>query len=401
MMNNEMYMDEYFRGFASGEYDKLRDEQKKLEDATTWEEVTTKFQVLPLADPMSVQEKISTTNCTIPIEVLLDTCDNAGIMLSYDGKELCLRDCAMPTLLSTTGIDGSAISRSTKEDLAGGLTYFLRSSREKSRVMYRAGKVSAIYSKQYEYMPISDLLDICDELVDTFGEADFLGGSITHSQTTADFAFPDSSKTMTKAYNAILVDAGRAGTGANLTPIVQFRSSDTSNASAKLLTYLKLDNERMIPIGGVAIEHRCSNKADKNGNVVTRMSRFREEAGLLYSKMEYDINDLLAKMLDTPIKHPGNCFVGLCNYARIPQKWGGIIEEDIRADWPDGSDCTFLDLYEELTRTTALAIRDGFTPYSKRVLELEEDISKIARNRERWQMYDLAGTVAWGAGKNA
>ena len=138
----------------------------------------------------------------------------------------------------------------------------------------------------------------------------------------------------------------------------------------------------------------------RNGVRLTPMEKFREETQTLFSKMEYDIADLIPKMLATSINHPGNTFVGLCKYAGIPQKWGGLIEEDIRADWPDMSGCTFLDIYEELTRSTALAIRDGLEPHSKRILTLEEGIAKVAKNRSSWKKYDLAGTVVWSVAKS-
>lgn len=55
----------------------------------------------------------------------------------------------------------------------------------------------------------------------------------------------------------------------------------------------------------------------------------------------------------------------------------------------------YLSLYEALTEVTAMAIRDGLTPYSSRVLDLEEGISKVSRNKAAWTKYDLPGTVAW------
>ena len=125
------------------------------------------------------------------------------------------------------------------------------------------------------------------------------------------------------------------------------------------------------------------------------MDKFREEAALLFSKMEYDIDTELPKMLDTKIDYPGNTFVGLCKYALIPQKWGGLVEEEVRMSYPDGSDCCFLDIYEALASCTAKAVEGGFEPFSQRVLDLEEGISKVLRNRSSWKKYDLPGTVAW------
>lgn len=389
-----MYKDEYFCGFGRGEYHELKDAQKKLEAETSWENDVRGLEILPLPDPMTVEVTYTKPTNTIPKEVLLDTCDNMGLMISYNGKEACLRDCAMPSLLRTTGISGSAIGKSKKEDLAEGLTCFLRSCRSKSRILTRAGKVSAILSEHYEYMPGTELLKVCDELEHTFGVAEFASGAVSHALTTAEFEFPDSMPQITSAYNAVLARAGRTHSG-TIMPIVQFRTSDTADEAAKLLTYLRTDTQHTIPLGGIKVKHTPPLEFDENENRVTCMAKFRQEAPLLFSKMVYDINDLLPKMLDTPIEHPGNTFIGLCKYANIPQKWGGIVEADLRMDWPDGSGCTFLDVYEAMTAVTALAVKDGYAKYSQRVLDLEEGISKVANNHAKWKSYDLPGTVSW------
>lgn len=261
--------------------------------------------------------------------------------------------------------------------------------------MTRAGKISAVVSKQYEYMPISELLGICEELEDTFGVMFFRGGSIAHDLTTAAFAFPDVAPQITAAYNSVLTNAGRPNSKELLVPVVQFRASDTSSEAAKLTTILKMGGQ-MVPIGGFKVPHVAPLEYDQNHNRISCIDKFRQEAGTLFSKFEYDIKDLLPRMLDTEIHYPGNCFVGLCKYTGIPQKWGGIIEENLRNDWPDHSSCSFLDVYEALTEVTALAIRDGLAPYSSRILDLEEGIAKVSRNKASWTKYDLPGTVAWG-----
>jgi len=342
---------------------------------------------------MDVEIKVLDAACAIPKEVLLDTCDNSGLMLRYNGTESCLRDCAMPSLLNTAGISGPGVGRSAKNDLAVGLTAFLRGSRDKSQVLKRCGKVTAVLSQQYEYMPISELLDVCEELEFTFGTMDFGSGLISHDMTAAEFTFPESVGMITKAYNAVLVAAGRPATTA-IMPVVQFRASDTSGEAAKLLTFLKF-GASMMPVGGVKVVHIPPMERDANGNRLTCMDKFREEASQLFSKLEYDMNTLFPKMLDTRIEHPCNAFIKLCKYAGIPRMWGGVVEEDLRMNWPDYSGATFLDVYEALTEVTAVAIRSGQKPCSKRILDLEEGIAKIANNHAVWKRYDLPGSIGW------
>lgn len=388
------YQDEFCKCFTGNqEYDAMKQAQLALEGETIWEDGISGFSVLPLATPMDAEVRANDPTNTIPKEILLDTVDNAGIMLAYEGKEVCLRSCALPSLQTTARISGGGISRVEKTQLAIGLTAFLTGARNHSRVLTRSGKVAAVLSAQYEWMPISTLLEICDTLEKQLGPAEFIGGSVSHALTVAQYKYPDAAQEITDAYNSILVSYKRP-TSPDLIPVVEFRASDTSGEAAKMLTYLK-SGGILIPLGGFGVVHVPPNEYGANGLRLTCMDKFREEAATLFSKMKYDIADSLPKMLDTKIDHPVNCFIGLCKYANIPQKWGGLVEEEIRYTFPDGADCSFLDIYEALASVTARAVEDGYEPYSMRVLELEEGICKVLKNRSSWKKYDLPGTVAW------
>lgn len=396
----EIYQDEFYKGFqGDSEYDAMKQIQLELESHSEWERGISDFAVTALDNPMEVEIRMLEPTNTIPKEILLDTADNAGIMLVYEGREVCLRSCALPSLAATANISGTGISKAEKTKLAIGLTAFLSTARRNSQVLTRAGKVAAIVSADYEWMPISLLLNVCDNLQNQFGKAKFIGGSVSHSLTVAQYEYPEVSDAITDAYNSVLIAHGHSATK-SLVPVIEFRASDTTGEAAKLLTYLK-SGSILYPLGGFKVVHIPPREYHDNGLRFTCMDKFEAEANTLFSKMEYDITDSLPRMLQTKIDHPGNCFVGLCGYANIPQKWGGRIEEEIRANYPDGSECCFLDIYEALASVTALAQEDGYESYSQRVLDLEEGICKVLRNRASWKKYDLPGTVAWSSAKAA
>lgn len=386
-----MYEDEFYLGFEHGEFEKMKEQQKELEDNSFWEDTCTKLEIHPMAEPMDAEIMLNTPGNLFTREILVDTTANAKIMVGYNGKLECLRDCALPSLLSTIGLNGPAIKRATKYNLAKGLTAFLDDSRAHSKILVRSGKVAAILSTEYEYMKISKLLEICEDLSDSFGQEEFIGGFIEHKMSVAEFAYPESAPQITNAYNAVLTNLGRNPSTSRITPVVQFKSSDTSNDSATLTTYLRTCG-RMIPVSIEKVPHKLSATSREKGE--TGLDIFRQKSEGLFAKMTYDIDKLFTDMANTPIQHPGNCFIGLCKYAEIPQKWGGAIEESLRMDWPDFSGCTFLDIYDELTKTTVKAIEDN-KQCSERVLKLEEGICKIAQNKSCWTLYDLPGTVAW------
>lgn len=389
----KMYTDGYARSFGKAHYDDLKNEQNRLEDQTEWLSTTNQITFEPLLGPMEAWAAYSQTGNQQEYELMTDTAENAQLTVSFDGRTFCLRDCAMPSVERTTDA-GGGVMKADKDDQADILTRLMKKARSESKIIIRAGKASAVLSSRYEYMPISSLLEVCDSLENTFGAAEFLGGEISHSMTVAQYRYPQAAASATAAYAAALATAGRPAS--TVTPVVEFRSSDTSGESATLLTYLQVAPGHLVPVGdGVKVPHLPPHEYHPDGRRLTCMEKFKQEAEVLFAKLEYDIQTLFPKMLSVQIEHPANAFIGLCKYAQIPQKWGGQIEEEVRMDWPDGSDCTFLDLYEAMTQVTALAIKDGFKPHSARVLNLEEGISKVARNTHSWKKYDVPGTVAW------
>lgn len=390
--NKKITEDTFSLYFTSPEYDSLKAAQTTLESQSAWH-TASELKVLPMDTPMEANMFFNSGN-NIPLEILIDTVENAGIMLDADGEVACLRACALPSLLATAGISGGGVSRVSKVALATGLTAFLTGARKQSQILTRAGKVAAVVSDHYQQMEISDLLAVVDTLSSQFGKAEFDGGYVSHALTVAQFKYPDAAKDATAAYVKALNTAGRVNSGV-WTPVIQFRASDTSNEAAKLIVFLK-NGRCLLPISGVSVAHVSPSRIDPTtGLRQTSLDKFAEEADLVFSKMLLQIEEVVPKMLATEIRNPGNAFIGLCKYANIPQKWGGVVEREIRDDYPDGSDCTFLDLYEALTSVTALAIKDGLTVSSKKMLDMEEGISKVANNRASWTRFDLPGTVGW------
>ena len=239
-------------------------------------------------------------------------------------------------------------------------------------------------------MPISELLATISKMEQEFGYAEFMGGSISHDRTYAKFRFPDSAEEITDAYNKALRAAGRQSVG-KLTPVVEFRSSDTGVEAARLIPFLEPDAGKynLIPLlEGVSVNHQ-------NSAGITCMEKFQQDAMTLYAQMGSEIQTLIPAMLSHDVHYPGNAVVGICNHLRIPQKWGGLAEEDIRTMYPAG--CTFLDLFMGLTEVTSYAVQEGYSPQSMRIINLEEGLAKLAKNRHLWSKFDLPGTVNWVA----
>lgn len=391
---SNMAFDVFREEFGFGEYELFLAKQQELEQKSRWICDVDNMSVIPVGDSMEAYSIFRDPKNKIPQDILVDTAENAGLILQYMGQKECLRDCAMSSLQRTVGLTGPGYSWLTKYNLAQMLSYALTGSRSNSKLLLRAGKISAVLSGSYEYMAPTVLLDICKDLEQQFGSMEFMGGSIAHNLTTAKFRFPDAAPEITNAYNKILLAAGRPATSI-LTPVVEMRTSDTADEAARLITYLEPDRNRycLIPFGdGIAVKHQPP-KEYVNSNRISCIEKFRQETQTLYAKAGDEIQSLIPSMLNTMIHNAGNAIIGLCKYINIPQKWGGMIEEDARTMYAQG--CTFLDLYMLLTDVTGLAVQEGYSPQSMRIINLEEGISKIARNHWVWTKFDQPGTVSW------
>lgn len=403
----KLYEDEFHRIFEATEYTDLKDLTQKMEADTQWIVVENgcRFEAIP--DPMTVESICTDPRSPgfgIPKEVLLDTADECHAQLGVHfiderGAEVmqCIGESAMHSIYSNVaGLKGDGWNKPSPENKAIALNAFVPTAGPIT-VMTESGKVRAMVSGKFQHMPIPELLQITDDLDAYLGVPEFDSGFVDHCVTVCKFLYKDIAKDITDAYRNILALHGRTlGPNEQVTPVVEFRSSNTTGEAAKLLTYLQLSPGHLMPVGeGVRVNHVAPVDYDENGNRKTALQKFREESQLIYSRLEFEMNDMLPAMLDTVIEYPVNTFIGLCKKAQIPQKWGGLVEEELKADWPDHSGCTFLDIYEALTSVTKKALADAKNPNAARLLDLEEAIARIAHNRVLWTKYDLPGTVAW------
>ena len=395
------YQDDWSKTFGSGEYTEFFAEQKDMDSGGEWIPVTTSKLHFEELQPMDAYTKVGDPTNITPLEALLDTANSFGLTVEIDGVMRCVRNCTMPSLLSTIRAKGIGFFDLDANGKAGVFNYFMSVCRNSSRMLMREGKVCAIVSQKYAEMPISDLLIATENLEQYLDQAEFMGGFISHDLTTAKWRYPKSVGSITAAYRNALATGGRTmNPNTEIIPVVEFRSSDTTGQAANLLTYLQIRPGHLMPIGGgLRVNHVTSTERDSIGNRKTPLQVFEEGVMTLYSKLEFSINEIIPAMLKTPIEYPANTFIGLCQKAQIPQKWGGVVEEELRKDWPDHSGCTFLDIYEYITSITAIAVRDH-APNSERILDLEEGIARIARSQSLWQRYDRPGTVAWVQSNN-
>lgn len=399
----KLYEDAFCQNFGHAEYQHLKDLTIEMEADTQWQaRETMRFEALE--DPMSVELICSDPSNTIPKDVLLDTADsnNAQLVTHFVdecGKDemACIGASAMPSIIGNiTGVKGDGWNKPNPTNKAIALNAFIPTAGTIT-MMTESGKVRAMVSPKFQHMPIPKLLEAVEHLDVYMGVPEFTSGYVDHSITVAKFVYPDIAQDITNAYRNILALYGRTlGPSEQVVPVVEFRSSNTTGEAAKLLTYLQLSPGHLMPVGeGIRVNHVAPVEYDEQGNRKTALDKFTDDSKLVFARLEFEMQEMIPAMLSTAIEYPVNTFIGLCKKAQIPQKWGGLVEEELKADWPDHSGCTFLDIYEALTSVTKHALKDAKNPNAARLLDLEEAIARIAHNRALWTRYDLPGTVAW------
>ena len=125
MQNRKIHEDLWFQNYDKDEYLELRKAQKELEGETYWVHDIEKITILPLDNPMDAWNRFNSSGNSIPHEILTDTVENCGLMVNFDGREECMRDCAMPSLMSTIDVRGAGLYRPEKAEQAVALTALL------------------------------------------------------------------------------------------------------------------------------------------------------------------------------------------------------------------------------------------------------------------------------------
>ena len=139
----EMRHDAFRMEFGPYELQDFLDTQKELEAQSMWILNVKGMSADAVANDMDVLEYISNPTNTIPKDLLEDTADNSGLVLNYDIRRSCLRDCAMPSLQKRVGLWGPGYNWLSKINLAGMLTEAFTGVRGVTKLLLRAEKTNS------------------------------------------------------------------------------------------------------------------------------------------------------------------------------------------------------------------------------------------------------------------
>ena len=244
-----------------------------------------------------------------------DTVANLGLALRVNGGLRPVRETAYKGLLDRAKISGSALAKLNRKDLADILNVCLQlHQKQQALVLVRGEKVSAVHSgdeKDYSILPIDELLETLQgNLDERFEGNQFESGYSSYSLTSAFWKLPNQKKELLGKYAKHLKAIGKACLAHKLVPGIQFTTSDTGVASAKVSALLLGVSNEPIHIGScIAVDHRHKKTVEN----------FSEALDLLFAQFGDNIKKL-EKLLDVTLLYPVNAMTRVCKELVMPKK---------------------------------------------------------------------------------
>ncbi len=318
----------------------------------------------------------------ISADAVEDTVKNLGLSIRVNGDLYPVRTTAWKSLLDRAKINGSALPKLPKDELAKTLNYCLQLYRSNALLLIRDEKVTAVHSgdeKDYSVLPIDELLQsLGDNLDSRFPGNEFAQGFSDHSLTGAMWKLPQQKKDLLGAYEQTLRAHGQEKQADRIMPGIQFVTSDTGVASAKVSALL-MGGEYEIHIGScIAVDHRWQKTVkDFNDNLDQLFAQFGDNI----KKLE--------RLLKIPLRYPVNAMKRIKKELALPTKEADEVIANFEAVYGNGC-ATAHDVFMSLQEVPYLLKISG-APESKRLI-VEENLARVLNFD--WSEYDLARSVA-------
>lgn len=314
-------------------------------------------------------------------EAVDDTAKNLGLAIRIGGALYPLRDTANKSLLDRAKINGTALPKLSRDDLATVLNYCLQLFDRDALVLIRDEKVSAVHSgdeTDYSVLPIDQLLAALQKNLDSrFAGNVFKEGYADHSVVSGEWTMPGQREDLIGIYLKTLEARGKTKFANRLVPGIRFITSDTGIASAKVSALL-LGGPYALHLGScIAVDHRHQ----------TTVADFEVALDQLFAQFCDGVAKLQA-LLDIRLEHPVNAMTRVCKKLSMPKK--EAVEAIRMFEMAFGTSvATAHDVYVAM-QEILFTLKAENTPQSK-MLAVEENMARTLSLR--WKDYDLAKPV--------
>lgn len=376
-------LDSYHTRFT--DFDAMIDYHERQSKNSRWETTEVKsLRVAPLDAASPLAGSLSQFAPGTSEDAVNDTAQNLGLAIKHDGHFYPVRSTAFKSLADRAKINGSALPKLKKPDLANVLNSCLELHSASALLLIRDEKVSATHSgdeKDYSVLAIDKLLQsLYAKLDERFPGYQFDSGYSDHSITSASWSLPNQREELLGAYKKVLDSQGKSTLAAKIMPGIRFCTSDTGMASAKVAALL-LGMSYPIHIGGMlAVEHRGQSKIEDFSKVLDGIfAQFGNAVAML------------EKLAGIYLDYPVNAMTAICKKLSMPKK--AAMEAITMFEASLGSErVTAHDIFMALQEIvfilrTSEGISDG------KLLVIEENLARALSLR--WQDFDLSRPVSY------
>ena len=380
--------------YVTGYEERFLSEIKEMEEQSYWlHDMTTKdIRLIPAEYPVYAEQFCD--DYGLDYEDVFDTMQPEGTRQLVDdgnGHVWCLAETGIRAVSDRAKLFGSSLGRMEPEPFAVCLNHAFKVAKDGATLGYVVSdRLASMHAESvYEIMPISDLFQAAKEqLEQDFGYARFLTGVNRLGMTVCEWELPDMKEALVKSYKQALKETGISTNFEvdQLTPVVRFQTSNTSNSSAFLFTMFRTKGGSYIRlVDPIGVKHEKS-------AACTGMELFRREAEGMYPKF-FESSEKIKELAETTIYHGPNCVVNICKKFGIPRKYGEEARTLIEAYTNGGTDpVSAHDVYLAISEAVGKARfgKAGMTI----VLSMEDTVARMLR--ADWSEFDLGGVATWG-----
>ena len=371
-------LDEYFVTFDT--LDAMMDYHGALTRETQWQRTPVKsLRVMPLEKTPPLFIDRSLFDFDVSEEAIADTASRLGLAIRAENNPYYrpLRDTAWRSLLDRAKINGTALPKLSREDLANIINTCLALFGSDALLLIRHEKVSAVHSgdtRDYSVLPIDALLSYLKGGLDArFPGAEFERGYTDHATTSASFMLPWQRDDLLATYTKTLEAHGKAALADALMPGIRFTTSDVGFSSAKISALL-YGLELPFSIGGViSVEHRWEKKPDEFGDAIDQVFA---QFGNVIAKLE--------GLENITLEYPVNAMTSMCKKLILPKK--AAVEAISMFEMCCGPTATAHDVFMAMQEILFL-LKTENTPQAK-LLAVEETLARALSFP--WTEFDLA-----------
>ena len=374
--------DDYAISFDS--YPAMLAYPEALSKGSTWRRCkVNELHIEPLDTGSPLFSKPADFSKGISEDAVIDTAANLGLALRVGADLYPIRTTAYKTLLDRAKIGGTALPKLKRKDLADVLNACLALYSSEALLLVRDEKVSAAHSgdlRDYSVLPMDELLHTLEKNMEArFPGYQFESGYSDHAFTSGCWIFPAQKEDLLGTYSKMLSTKGKSTMAAKLVPGIQFMTSDTGIASAKVSAML-MGTQHPIHIGGcISVDHRLQRQ----------VSDFEKELDQLFAQFCNSVGKLQT-LLEIELEYPINAMTRICKKLSLPKK--EALEAIAMFEMAyGGGTATAHDVFMALQEIPYLMKIHGM-PEAK-LLVVQENMARALSLR--WNEYDLAKAVSY------